>query len=65
MRPIFFYPIVKKLNEMSASLFAALKVKSRAESHKLPSQDDDVVWFQKIPDMVRQEDVEVGVLLNK
>jgi hypothetical protein len=51
---------------MSASIIAVLRQQSRAEIRdRLSTQDNGAVSFQKVPEIVRQEDAEVGVLLNK
>jgi hypothetical protein len=51
---------------MSASLLAALRENARAQNQQwLKNQEDEVVSFEKLPELVRLEDIEVGVLLNK
>jgi hypothetical protein len=50
---------------MASDLLAAIREKARTDREKDRENEGEVVSFQKIPQVARLEDMEVGALLRE
>jgi hypothetical protein len=50
---------------MASDLLAAIREKTRVDREKDKEKEDEVVSFQKIPQVSRLEDLEIGALLRE